>query len=204
MGKIPWKGAWHSTPVFLPGESPWTEEPSGLQSLGSRRVRHHWSTKHSTAQLLYPHLTETLKLPSGQEISYRRCYSTTTPVSCCFRIFWMQPSVRGCLSSMIEALLLWNVPHPQKFMEEFEYEPPSEAPISDYTLIPLWILFLLDSKNFYLYYQRESDHTIHFPCFAGYGLNTLLTLTIFTWNFKAYILVFWKIFFTLFFKAQHL
>ena len=24
------------TPVFLPGESPWTEEPGGLQSLGSQ------------------------------------------------------------------------------------------------------------------------------------------------------------------------
>ena len=27
-------------PVFLPGESLWTEEPGGLQSLGSQRVRH--------------------------------------------------------------------------------------------------------------------------------------------------------------------
>ena len=26
------------TPVFLPGESPWTEEPGGLQSMGSQRV----------------------------------------------------------------------------------------------------------------------------------------------------------------------
>ena len=24
------------TPVFLPGESPWTEEPGGLQSMGSQ------------------------------------------------------------------------------------------------------------------------------------------------------------------------
>ena len=27
-------------PVFLPGESPWTEEPGGLQSMGSRRIGH--------------------------------------------------------------------------------------------------------------------------------------------------------------------
>ena len=26
--------------VFLPGESPWTEERGGLQSMGSQRVRH--------------------------------------------------------------------------------------------------------------------------------------------------------------------
>ena len=25
---------------ILPGESPWTEEPGGLQSTGSQRVRH--------------------------------------------------------------------------------------------------------------------------------------------------------------------
>ena len=36
VGKIPWKGPWQPTPVFLPGESPWTEEPGGLQSMGSR------------------------------------------------------------------------------------------------------------------------------------------------------------------------
>ena len=28
------------TPVFLPGESPWAEEPGGLQFMGSQRVRH--------------------------------------------------------------------------------------------------------------------------------------------------------------------
>ena len=28
------------TPVFLPGESPWTEEPGRMQSMGSQRVGH--------------------------------------------------------------------------------------------------------------------------------------------------------------------
>ena len=27
-----------TTPVFLPGGSPWTEEPGGLQSTGSQRL----------------------------------------------------------------------------------------------------------------------------------------------------------------------
>ena len=36
----PWRRAWWPTPVFLPGESPWTEEPGRLQSIGSQRVRH--------------------------------------------------------------------------------------------------------------------------------------------------------------------
>ena len=34
VGKIPWRRAWQPTPVFLPRESPWTEEPGGLQYMG--------------------------------------------------------------------------------------------------------------------------------------------------------------------------
>ena len=36
----PLEKAWQPTPVFLPGESPWTEEPGGLQSIGSQGVGH--------------------------------------------------------------------------------------------------------------------------------------------------------------------
>ena len=36
--EIPWRRAWQPTPLFLPGESPWTQEPGGLQSMGSQRV----------------------------------------------------------------------------------------------------------------------------------------------------------------------
>ena len=35
------------TPVFLPGESPWTEKSGELQSTGSQRVRHDYMTKHT-------------------------------------------------------------------------------------------------------------------------------------------------------------
>ena len=38
VGQIPWRWAWQPTPIFLPRESPWTEEPVGLQSKGSQRV----------------------------------------------------------------------------------------------------------------------------------------------------------------------
>ena len=47
VGKIPWRGAWQPIPVFLPGESPWTEEPGGLQSMWSQRVWHDRVTKHN-------------------------------------------------------------------------------------------------------------------------------------------------------------
>ena len=45
VGKIPWRRAWQPSPVFLPGESPRTEEPGGLQSVGSQRVEHDGVTK---------------------------------------------------------------------------------------------------------------------------------------------------------------
>ena len=37
-GRTPWRRAWQPTPVFLPEEYPWTEEPSGLQSMGLQKV----------------------------------------------------------------------------------------------------------------------------------------------------------------------
>ena len=40
VGKILWRRAWQCTPVFLPGESPWTEKPGGVQSIGLQRVGH--------------------------------------------------------------------------------------------------------------------------------------------------------------------
>ena len=35
----PWRKARQPTPVFLPGESLWTKEPGGLQSMGTQRAR---------------------------------------------------------------------------------------------------------------------------------------------------------------------
>ena len=38
---------WQPTLVFLPGKSPWTDEPGRLQFIGSQRVRHNWVTNHT-------------------------------------------------------------------------------------------------------------------------------------------------------------
>ena len=35
-----WRRKWQPTPIFLPGESLWTEEPGGLQSTEAQRVGH--------------------------------------------------------------------------------------------------------------------------------------------------------------------
>jgi len=41
VGKILWRRGRQSTPVFLPGEFPWIEEPGRLQSIGLQRVVHY-------------------------------------------------------------------------------------------------------------------------------------------------------------------
>ena len=44
-GKSPGEG--HGNPLQYFGlENPWTEDPGGLQSMGSQRVRHDWAGKH--------------------------------------------------------------------------------------------------------------------------------------------------------------
>ena len=40
LRRFPGGGHGNPLPVFLPGESPGTEEPGGLQSIRSQRVRH--------------------------------------------------------------------------------------------------------------------------------------------------------------------
>ena len=42
--KIPWRTKRLLMPVFLPGESSWTEELGSLQSTGAQRVRYYWAT----------------------------------------------------------------------------------------------------------------------------------------------------------------
>ena len=55
--------AWQPTPVFLPGEFPWSEEPGGLRFMGLKRVWHDWANKHSTAAWV-----------SRREMTYEKCY----------------------------------------------------------------------------------------------------------------------------------
>ena len=46
LGRSPEGGRINSSQIFLPGESPpWTEEPGGVQAMGSQRLRHDLVTK---------------------------------------------------------------------------------------------------------------------------------------------------------------
>ena len=52
VGKIPWRRAWQPMPVFLPGESPWTEEPGRYSALGGKQL--YTTEQLSTAQRSTP------------------------------------------------------------------------------------------------------------------------------------------------------
>ena len=47
---------------------PWTEEPGGLQSMGSQRVGHDRATKHSTDDIYVDYEKRTILYPKVQSI----------------------------------------------------------------------------------------------------------------------------------------
>ena len=49
LGRSP--GGGHGNPLLYSGESPWTEELGGLQSMGSQRVGHDSATKYKHTRL---------------------------------------------------------------------------------------------------------------------------------------------------------
>ena len=62
-GEIPWRRAWQPSPVFLPGEFPWTEEPGGPSFMGCQ-------VSHMTEQPNTAH-TEVVRVgPSSHRIWY--------------------------------------------------------------------------------------------------------------------------------------
>ena len=79
LGRSSGRRAWQPTPVFLPGESPWTEEPGGLQFMGSQRVIHHWAAKHSI-RLFSPSVLSDSLQPHGLQQAPRAC-SNSCPSS---------------------------------------------------------------------------------------------------------------------------
>ena len=86
--KIPWRRAWQPTPVYLPGESPWTEEPSRLQSIGLQRVRRGWSDLAAHTCWL-PHLRRSLPLTTFSPLKFlkRELYKVLWKVWC----LWLLP-----------------------------------------------------------------------------------------------------------------
>ena len=66
--KILWSRKWQPTPEFLPGKIPWIEEPGGLQSIGSQRVRHDLSVHACTLDYLPGEFLFLFRIYFGLEI----------------------------------------------------------------------------------------------------------------------------------------
>ena len=68
VGKIPWRSKWQPTPVLLPGESPWTEEPA-VHGVTKGRT---WPSRHTGHTIKALHnkylLPLTLRLGSVKRI----------------------------------------------------------------------------------------------------------------------------------------
>ena len=109
VGKIPWWRAWQPTPVFLLGESPWTEEPSRLQYMGSQRVGHDWGPKHSTAHLLL-FFNFSSCLFSSFLVVDQLIFNVSFFFLMFYPVFPFLPSISyPCLSCRPEPRLLWHV-----------------------------------------------------------------------------------------------
>ena len=105
--------------LFLPGKSPWAEEPGRLQSMGSWRVRHDWHT--------YTYI-------SGSCSSFMGRHQTHTP-----------PSVHQCLKlESWNCLQLTLLPHtsPSASDHTLSVWPPPVSCIPDPLLEPQYRPYL--------------------------------------------------------------
>ena len=99
------KMATHSS--ILVWEIPWTEEPSGLQSIGSQRVRHDWVTEcvHARAHTHTPTHTHThsVYLPINYLYSHLSFYSSSIKISAKEK-YILQENL-----SISNSITLWNL-----------------------------------------------------------------------------------------------
>ena len=86
VGMIPQRREWIPMPVFLPGESPWTEEPEGLQSMGSQRVGHDWVAKTFTIFLFK------IMNPTARQTSFQ--------IDLLFLLSWAAQNLNRCRGEM--------------------------------------------------------------------------------------------------------
>ena len=98
LGSIPGlgrsTGGGHGNPLqySCPGESPWTEDPGGPQSIGSQRVEHDWAA--SSVQFSCSVMSDSLQ-PHGLQHTRLPC-PWPTPRACsnsCPSSWWCHPTV---------------------------------------------------------------------------------------------------------------
>ena len=100
-------------PFCLQSFSTWTEEPGGLEFMGSQRVRHDWVaftfTSHMLSYLLF-HFSLCLSTGTIFTIAILK-YLYASSIICCFRVYFYWLLVMGffsCFFVYLWCLIGWN------------------------------------------------------------------------------------------------
>ena len=108
-----WRKKQLPTPVFWPGESPWTEEPGGLQSTGFQRVRLDWTTfpwfEQLTLPLLLGGLNEWLFNILVWVIYMNSNYALGLPLATCLWLYFSWAMLLHALLTLKYLTLPFNV-----------------------------------------------------------------------------------------------
>ena len=94
--------ATHSS--ILAWRIPWTEDPSGLQSMGSQRVRHDWATEHTS-----PHGTKGALWAPGGDLHLSRPVASHSLASA--RLWKDSLPVQSLMRSWLFTLWKFSSPH---------------------------------------------------------------------------------------------
>ena len=98
--KALWRRAWQSTPVLLPGESPWTQEFGRLQFIGLWRVGQQWLCVYDMCTHACTHTYIFIRCQFWPIFTVLH---VTSSLNMCFYSIWEPPgsSVHGILQASI-------------------------------------------------------------------------------------------------------
>ena len=154
VGKMPWRRAWQPTPVFLPGDSRWTEELGGLQSMGSQRVGTSdrlsiaqlsslppWTQTHASSMVFSP-VTDPLSWALGLPHAHCPLWGSHVPVPLSLPCSIPFPThyLTRVVNSTRTCLLHVQLPSPHTVF----YKPTHHCPLLTFAhglLYPLELLF---------------------------------------------------------------
>ena len=98
--KIPWSWKWHPTPVFLPGESPWTKEPGGLRGATESDT----TERLSTNSAVWSHQDLLLRI-LGHFLIYQCMLPIATILNASFFPFFFPPSLPQIFEHLMSQVL---------------------------------------------------------------------------------------------------
>ena len=146
---------------ILAWESPWTEEPGGLQSMGSQKVREDLATKESACNAGDPSLIPGLGRSTGEEIGYSLQYSWTSllaqtvknPSAMLQTWIWSlglkDPLEKGTATH--SSILAWRIPWTE--------EPGRPQSMGLQNVGDKWEIFIFHSKIFWLKMRKHNTHS---------------------------------------------